>query len=83
MSWLAESHRVIGEALKDLPKDAPLDEVRKILRDAYPFGERKCWPYRQWLRAVRWTIQQRKNRLPVPPDEANEVPDWFTGGSNS
>lgn len=27
--------------------------TRRMLIDAYPFGERKQWPYKVWLRRVR------------------------------
>ena len=28
-------------------------ELRQLLSAAYPFGERKYWPYRVWCRCVR------------------------------
>ena len=28
-------------------------EIKKALRDAYPFGERKYWPYKVWLDEIR------------------------------
>lgn len=51
--------RVIEEATKDLPLDTPEKEVRKILRDAYPFGQRKMHPYEMWLKEVKRFLDKR------------------------
>jgi hypothetical protein len=56
----------------------PEKVIRKALRDAYPFGERKYWPYKVWLDEVR---RQRKmprlsgfsRRLPNEPDPRQET----------
>ena len=36
-----------------LPTTATLAERRAALRAAYPFGERRYWPYRAWCKAQR------------------------------
>jgi hypothetical protein len=28
-------------------------ELTKALRDAYPFGERRYWPYKAWLAEIK------------------------------
>jgi hypothetical protein len=33
-----------------------IEELRKRLSAAYPFGERKYWPYKVWLSEVNRTI---------------------------
>lgn len=48
-SWAEHSARVLV-ALK-LREDDP-DAARKV-HDAYPFGERRYWPYKEWLKMVR------------------------------
>ena len=30
-------------------KDKEYPEIRKALREAYPFGQKKYWPYKVWL----------------------------------
>jgi len=43
----------------DANPDASDDELRTLLRQAYPFGERKRWPYKAWRRCVREAIAAR------------------------
>lgn len=31
----------------------PMKERRRALHDAYPFGERKYWPYKIWCHEIR------------------------------
>jgi len=35
-----------------------LDLLEKEIRAAYPFGERKMWPYKVWLSQVKLTMKQ-------------------------
>lgn len=34
-------------------------ELRKALRAAYPFGERKHWPYKVWLAEIQRQVGRR------------------------
>jgi hypothetical protein len=43
----------------DANPDASEKQLRKLLRQAYPFGERGGWPYKVWLRCVSATIAAR------------------------
>jgi hypothetical protein len=47
-------------------KAASEKEIRKALREAYPFGEREYWPYKVWLDEIRRQrgILKRKDRAP-------------------
>jgi hypothetical protein len=47
--WRNRSNEILFD-LFDAGRRLP---SRRELRDAYPFGERKLWPYRVWLSAVR------------------------------
>ncbi len=38
-----------------LPKEDVL-ELRRVLRDHYPFGEEKHWPYKVWCEEVRCAL---------------------------
>ena len=60
-TWRERSAPVIREALKKT-EGQPEKDIRKALRDAYPFGERKYWPYKVWLDEVK---KQRSGQLPV------------------
>lgn len=45
--WRAVAAKVISEAMIGFSGDE--QELRALLREAYPFGERKMWPYKMWL----------------------------------
>lgn len=62
MKWAEESRRVIGEVHASLPADATLDQRKAALKAAYPFGERKHWPYEAWLKAKRNYLRQFGDR---------------------
>lgn len=56
--WREAAQRTITAALTDVTtKDET--ELRRILFDAYPFGERDYTPYKVWLEEVRYAIDQR------------------------
>jgi len=42
-------------------------EMKKALRAAYPYSERKYWPYKVWCSEVR--RQMRKHGKPQPAPE--------------
>ena len=33
-----------------------MKKLRKVLRDSYPYGEKKFWPYKVWLSEIRKQI---------------------------
>jgi len=55
-TWQAEAHRLVGEIVKQVGM-ADLKTLRKALRDGYPWGERRYWPYKCWCRAQRVAIE--------------------------
>lgn len=44
---------MIAEVHNDLPEDVSLEDRRKAIDAAYPFGPRKYYPYKMWLRERR------------------------------
>ena len=58
--------RVIAEVGREDPERLHR-ELRRALRDAYPFGPRKYWPYRVWLEEVKKVMWRLG--LEVPPIE--------------
>ena len=54
-------------------------QLRAILVAAYPFGERKFWPYKVWLDARRrWIRAFRAGRLPPVYTPRRRPPDTET-----
>lgn len=53
MTWYDTARAVIRTIDAMLPADAPIAQRRAYLRASYPFGERKYWPYKAWLKAQR------------------------------
>ena len=62
--WRRESARVIALALDGFTGTE--DELRAKLRELYPFGERKYWPYKCWLDEQRFAIRHWKSRHRTP-----------------
>ena len=61
--WRAEAARVCAEVVKAHTGDE--QELRAALREAYPFGERKYWPYKCWLAEQDAAIRAWRVRLSV------------------
>jgi hypothetical protein len=40
----------------------PMPQIRRALRDAYPFGERAMWPYKVWCDEVRRQLGVKRRR---------------------
>lgn len=51
MNWRAKAKAVIRQVMADHPKAEP-KELRRLISEAYPFGERKYHPYKIWLDEV-------------------------------
>jgi len=51
-TWRMHANAVIAQVRAAHP-DAAGDELRALLRAAYPFGERRYWPYAVWCQCVR------------------------------
>ena len=47
MSWYQEAQYAINEAIKNCNDF----DLKKAIDNAYPFGERKYFPYKAWLKA--------------------------------
>ena len=61
MSWRDEARPIIARVLAELP-GASLQEKRAALREAYPFGERKYFPYTVWCDECRIQLGLKKAR---------------------
>ena len=64
--WRKESAEIIGKILLEMNgKEEP--EIRKALRDAYPFGPRKYHPYKIWLDEIQ---RQTGKKWPIGHKQA-------------
>lgn len=53
MTWSTSSDQVLAEVFARLPAGATDKERDLAIREAYPFGQRKYFPYKAWLARVR------------------------------
>lgn len=52
MSWRSIAKPIIAKCIREIGL-SDRDALRKALFDAYPFGERKMWPYKVWLDEIK------------------------------
>lgn len=52
-SWYQAAKNVIAATHDDLPRDISFADRKKTIANAYPFGERRYFPYKAWLKAQR------------------------------
>lgn len=57
--WADSARFHITKALENVPAGTSAKELRRILSDAYPWGERRMWPYKVWLRECSAAIRRR------------------------
>jgi len=64
MSWSCKARKAVESALKEGAK-AGLTGIalRKYVRDRYPFGPRKHYPYQVWLAWVRRLVKAKHGPL--------------------
>ena len=51
-TWRTHAAPVVRDVLERIGTSDP-KALRKALREAYPFGQRKYWPYKIWLDEIR------------------------------
>lgn len=57
--WREQAAIAVERALEGVPYDTERAALRRILRVAYPFGERRMWPYKCWLEEVKYALRLR------------------------
>ena len=66
-SWYDSAKQYIRELDAKLPADLPFQKRVAAVRDAYPWGERKHWPYTSWLKAQReYLARFQKSDAAIP-----------------
>jgi len=65
--WREKARPLIARVIRS-HEGKPIPEIRKALREAYPFGERRYWPYKIWCDEVRFQLGLKKyNPEPMNP----------------
>ena len=59
MTWREDCRPIIAKVLAD-NKGKTEKEIRRALRDAYPYGERKYHPYKIWCDEIKIQRGQKK-----------------------
>lgn len=81
-AWRNTARGVIARIVQE-NRQLPENELRKKLKDAYPFGERKYHPYKIWLSEQRImlirlgyikTKSKRELKLAQMQDKGPELP---------
>jgi len=68
-TWREKARPLIARVIK-ANEGRPLPEIRGALREAYPFGERRYWPYKIWCDEVRFQLGLKKhNPEPYNPKQ--------------
>ncbi len=73
-SWRARMAPIIARAIAEVGRADP-KALRRALRDAYPAGERRYWPYKVWCDEVR--RQLGIAHVGITPREARATGDLF------
>lgn len=60
-TWRAESRQIMARIASENPA-LKTAELLKLIDAAYPFGQRKYWPYKQWLLERRAWIDAREGK---------------------
>lgn len=61
--WRVRSRQVIARVMASVPADATLPQVRRLLREAYPFGERAMHPYKMWCIEQRIALNTWRGKV--------------------
>ncbi len=73
-TWRDIARPIIAKVLAD-NKDKSEKEIRKALRDAYPFGQRAMHPYKIWCDEIKVQRRLKPSKYYRNPDQK----DLFNG----
>lgn len=65
LGWRDEARVVVAAVVADVGVRDPV-ALRKALYAAYPFGERKHYPYKAWLKVINEQIGGMRPKKPDP-----------------
>lgn len=58
-TWRDHCSPIIAEVIDEVGTE-DMKKLRKALREAYPYGERKYWPYKVWCDEVNRQLKRAK-----------------------
>lgn len=64
--WHDRCWAAIDAIHRALPPDATLKQRKEALKNGYPFGERKYFPYKAWCKARRAYLAKYEPAKPFP-----------------
>ena len=64
-TWREKARPIIAAVIARVGLD-DRKALRKALVDAYPFGERKYWPYKAWCSEMRTQLNPKAPKRPDP-----------------
>ena len=59
-TWRDRARPIIASVIEEVGTD-DIKALRKALREAYPFGPRKYWPYKVWLSEIARQLGDKPN----------------------
>ena len=70
--WRKTARAIIREVLEQT-RGQPEKDVRRAIRQAYPFGERAMHPYKIWLDEVQRQLGTKKPKHTCPENNPNQL----------
>ena len=71
-TWRDSAGPIIAKVIAEHGTD-DMKALRKALREAYPFWERKYWPYKVWCDEIHRQLHRKMN-APLPPPSSPPGP---------
>ena len=72
--WRTKARPIVNEVM-DRVGIEDMKGLRAELRNAYPFGQKAMFPYKMWLKEIKFQIAARKR--PPPDDQGDLFKDGF------
>lgn len=69
-TWREIARPLIAEVIRD-NRDKSEKEIKRALREAYPWGERAMHPYKIWCDEIK--VQMGKKKFKQKPDDPNQI----------
>lgn len=68
MTWRKIARPIIAKVLSD-NKGKSEKEIRRALRDAYPWGQRSMHPYKVWCDEIKIQMKKKPSKEYKNPDQ--------------
>ena len=77
-TWRDMCRPIIAKVISEVGKEDK-KALRVALREAYPFGDRRYWPYKVWLDEIKVQLGKRKYGARRPAPVPKEQMSLFEG----